>query len=507
MRRTAVLACSLGLLSLAAAPAAADQPPGMVPEPSTTYTAGGEAVEVSMHGDRIPAGSDFELHTRERTMPRVAAAELPSAWCGTERSTDDTANASHSGARVKVVYAYPQGDPDRFSTYEDLIQSDVAAVANWVAASSGGLRTIRFDTGTHCGADYVDIASIQLPRTRATYTGSPSRAGMVMTDVKAALATMTGTRNYLVYADGLYANDWVLGTAQMPEDDRPDSGNFANYGGTAALVWGNGSPGFVLDRLTTVLHEVSHTLGAVQDSAPQSTGVGHCFEMYDVMCYPDDGPRGAESDLVFNCPETAPLLAYECGSDDYFNPSPASGSYLDTHWNLFDAAFMCEVSSCVIPKGTTPPPPPAPAPTPTPAPTGPTPVEPAPVDPGQPVGEDAAAWLDGFLVRGTATLKRLGLRGLAQGRALTLSGTAPSGYTVQVDLMMGAAALTGGTLDAGGKARLKVSRAHRRILAKRSRARFTLQGVIRTAAGGGPPTVKRVAVTLRAPAKKKRRRR
>lgn len=506
MRRTAVLACALLGLTLAAAPAAAAQPAGMVSEPSTTHAAGGETFEVSMHGDRMPLGSDFELRTRERTMPRVAEAALPSTWCGTERSSDDTANASHSGARIKVVYAYAQGETNRFSTYKDLIQSDIATVANWVAAASGGQRTIRFDTGTHCGPDYVDIVSVQLPRTRTTYTGSPERAGMVMTDVRAALSGMSGTRNYLVYADGLYANDWVLGTAQMPEDDRPGAGNFANYGGTVAAVWGDGDPDFVLDRLTTVLHEVSHTLGAVQDSAPQSSQAGHCFEMYDVMCYPDGGPRGADSDLVFNCPESSPLLAYECGMDDYFNPSPAGGSYLDTHWNLFDAAFMCEVASCVIPKGSTPPP--APTPTPTPTPTDPGPVDPGPApDPGQPVGEDAAAWLNGFMAGGTAALKKVGLRGLAQGKTLALRGTAPAGYSVQVDLMMGAAALAGGSLDAGGKAQLKIPRAHRRIIARRAKVRFTLQGVIRAAAGGGPPAVKRVSVTLKAPVKKKRRRR
>lgn len=514
MRRIATLfACALGL-TLVPAAAAADVPTGMVTEPSSTRSVGGESIEVSMHGDRIPAGSDFELRTRARTMPRVAEADLPSTWCGTERSTDDTANSSSSGSRIKIVYAYPLGEANRFDVYKDMIQNDVGTVANWVAASSGGLRTIRFDTGTSCGPDYVDIASVQLPHGRTYYTGSASRAGMVMSDVRGALSGMTGTRNYLVYADGLYANDGVLGTAQMPEDDRPGSGNFANYGGVTGIVWGAGGSDFIYDRLTTMLHELSHTLGAVQDSAPNSSLLGHCYEMYDVMCYPDGGPKGDESDLVFNCPARSPLLAYECGMDDYFNPAPASGSYLSTHWNLYNASFMCDVASCVVPKGSTPP---APTPTPTPAPTDPgtptgpgaTPPDPGPVpDPGTPVGEDAALWLDGFMAGGTKALQRVGLRGLAQGKAVALAGRAPSGHSVQVDLMMGAGAIAAGTLDSAGKARLKIPRVHRRALARRTKVRFTLQGVIRASAGGGPPTVKRVSVTLKAPkAKKKRSRR
>ena len=489
-------------------------PSGMVTDPSTTKVVGGEQVELTMHGDRIPLGSDFELRGRIRTAPRIAATALPTSWCGTERTTDDTANASQGAyARVKVIYAYAQGEPNRFATYRDLIQADIGTIAGWVGSSSGGRRTIRFDTGTSCGPEYVDIASIQLPRTRATYTGSASRASMVVADVKSALAGMTGTRNYLMYADGLYAGDYVLGSGQMPQDDSPDSGNDANVGGAAAMVWGDGESDFSAERMTTVLHEVSHTLGAVQDSAPNSTVAGHCHDVADVMCYADGGPAGSAAHLEDVCATTSPILPYECGMDDYFNPTPASGGYLDTHWNLYDSRFMCDLASCAVPAGTTPPPNPTPNPNPIPGPvtTNPdpgTPPDEGPVpDPGEAIGEQAAAWLGPFMVGGTASLKKVGLRGLAQGKAFAFTGRAPTGYFVQVDLMMGAAAIAGGTLDAGGRARLKIPRAHRRILARRTKVRFTLQGVIRSVAGGGPPTVRRVSVTLKAPAKKKTPRR
>ena len=504
MRRTAVLACLLGLTLAALAPAASAHPTGMVTEPTMVQVVNGERVELAMHGDRIPRGSDFELRTRARTAPRLSAASLAGSWCGTARSTDDTANASHTGSRVKVVYAYATGEPNNFDLYKDMIQTDIATIADWVAASSGGQKTIRFDTGTSCGPEYVDIAAVQLPRTLGTYNASPSRSGMVAADVKLALTGMTGTRNTLIYADRLYAGDGVLGTAQMPMDDQPGGLNDANSGGATAMVWGDGGGSFVYDRLTTVLHEVSHTLGAVQDSAPSSTLAGHCREMEDVMCYPDGGSRGAPGDMIGVCPATSPVAPYECGMNDYFSPAPAAGSYLATHWNLYDSAFMCAVSSCVMPKGAAPVPPPPPAP----EPVSPEPGPSVPVpDPGQAVGEEAAAWLDGFMVTGTAALRKLGLRRLAQGRSLSIAGRPPGGHAVQVDLMMGASAIAGGPLGATGKALLKVPRVHRRILAKRTKVRFTLQGVIRSAAGGGPPTVKRVTVTLKAPAKKTKRRR
>ncbi len=481
-----------------------------VTEPNTVEVVGGERVVTTMHGDRIPPGSDDALRRRARVLPKIAAAALPPTWCGAERTTDDVANASSSGPRIKVVYAYASDQPNRFADYRDLIQSDVATIAQWVAGSSGGLRTLRFDTGTNCGPDYVDIVVVRLPRTRATYTGSDDRASWVVDDINNTPLFMSGTYNFLVYADGLYADDGVVGTGQLPYDDSPGLGNDSNIGGLTAMVWGDGSAGFGDDRITTALHEVGHTLGAVQDSAPSSTLAGHCYEVFDVMCYPDGGPRGSGAWMVNACPYAA-LLPFECGVDDYFNPAPLSGSYLTTHWNLFNSVFMCQVSSCVVPTGTTPPPTPPPTPTPTPV---PTPTDPSPTptpdpstpepDPGQGVTQDAAAWLNGFMATSAASLKKVGLRGLAQGKAVAITGQAPSGHAVQIDLMLGAAAISSGSLSAAGKARLKIPRYHRRILAKRRKVRLTLQGVIRGAAGGGPPTVKRVGVTLKAPAKKRR---
>jgi hypothetical protein len=57
------------------------------------------------------------------------------------------------------------------------------------------------------------------------------------------------------------------------------------------------------------------------------------------MCYSDGGPRGG----VFSA--CAPLDGvitehFDCNKDDYFNPAPAAGSYLDRHWNVYDSGFL-----------------------------------------------------------------------------------------------------------------------------------------------------------------------
>ena len=93
---------------------------------------------------------------------------------------------------------------------------------------------------------------------------------------------------------------------------------------------------------------MTHNLGAVQWGAPHSTQpagqsnpqFGHCWQGADVMCYVESA--GASHAMQNDCaalPGAIPQT-YDCGRDDYFNPAPAAGSYLATHWNTYDNVFL-----------------------------------------------------------------------------------------------------------------------------------------------------------------------
>src|SRR5262249_10572725 len=84
-------------------------------------------------------------------------------------------------------------------------------------------------------------------------------------------------------------------------------------------------------------HELGHTLGAVQLSAPHSNGAGHCTDEADRLCQNDD-PPALPTTSVCTGPNDDDLL--DCNNDDYFNAHPAAGSYLDTHWNLARSGFL-----------------------------------------------------------------------------------------------------------------------------------------------------------------------
>jgi hypothetical protein len=298
-------------------------------------------------GDPIVPGDPINADAGDTASDLAAAGVTsvglePAPWTGTERSTDYTPSTS-SGSKIKLVYAYASDAPDRFGQYADIIQTDAKAVAETVAAASNGAKTLRFDTGTDGGAGYVDIASIQLPQSGAAYRAmnAASRSNAIRDYVKTVLP-MSGTVHYAVYADGLYGGDNIAGIAEMYNDTRKAAYNYNNVYPLWAMVWGDGGASFSSSHRTTLLHEISHTLGAVQTNAPHATNYGHCSEQADVMCYNDGGLKAGQS-MVTNCPTTQ----YDCNADDYFNPAPAAGSYLATYWNVYDSAFLCAPASCV----------------------------------------------------------------------------------------------------------------------------------------------------------------
>jgi hypothetical protein len=278
---------------------------------------------------------------------------LPTRWCGNETGADNPPVVPVTKAQFKVVYAYAADRPNRFAGWKDALQANVAIVQRFLSAQSGGRKAIRFDMGTACGPQYVDIQSVQLPGPRSAYANNFSA---ISSAVGRALGKAGGPRNTIVLADGLSASaqefglgETVMGAAGAP----PGADNVHNRGGLTSILfsrdganppgtakWGWWPEGF--------LHELTHNLGAVQWSAPHSTQprgqsnpqYGHCWQGADVMCYTEDA--GAAHAMQMDCSALPGAIPqnYDCGRDDYFNPAPAPGSYLATHWNTYESAFM-----------------------------------------------------------------------------------------------------------------------------------------------------------------------
>src|SRR4051812_4169396 len=103
--------------------------------------------------------------------PSTAVQALPTTWCGTEHSTDDTADSALAAGQAyyKLVYAYASDQPDRFAQWQDVLQGDVSLIGQYMAMQDGATKAPRFDMGTSCGPQYADIQAVRLPGLRASY--------------------------------------------------------------------------------------------------------------------------------------------------------------------------------------------------------------------------------------------------------------------------------------------------------------------------------------------------
>jgi hypothetical protein len=292
---------------------------------------------------------------------------LADDWCGTERSIAD----QDSGPRLpyyKVIYAYASDVGDRFAHFAPVIERYTKAAGAKVAMYSD--KTVRFDRRTSCGPSYLDIRTLALPDNAYYYGGG------IATRIPDALRTLLPQdgpqRNYLVFVDlGDSGDYYALG--QPYDDDSPTAANLSDTHTTPALAYivGGGGPTFwptaapraASQFADTILQEILHNLGAVQKSAPHSSGDWHCWQGWDVMCYQSRPNLPA---VQYDCPwqdsfadAGAPL---DCGGDDYFNPRPAPGSYLDTHWNTYNSVYLCPLDDCgAVPRTAVTLPPPAPS--------------------------------------------------------------------------------------------------------------------------------------------------
>ena len=124
------------------------------------------------------AGADINHALAVAGMAGTVAPDLPqflpTTWCGSERTTDDTVHAAYpsSAAQIKVVYVHASDQTDNFATWSDSLQADVSRIEQYLALQTGGRRALRFDMGNECGPQYVDIQVVHLTHTRTYYSNS-----------------------------------------------------------------------------------------------------------------------------------------------------------------------------------------------------------------------------------------------------------------------------------------------------------------------------------------------
>jgi hypothetical protein len=270
-------------------------------------THGPDAAPADVDVRETPSTAELRENTAQAADVGVTAA-LP---CYGDGST---------GLRVQAIYARTSDVPDRSAEIATLIPAwaaNVDSVFARSAAETGGVRHVRWVTNADCT---LAVQSVQLS------SGGNDSLNNTISELK-ALGFNRPDRKYLVWADAAT----YCGIGEILGDDRADAVNANNYGPSFARVdsscWGRSS--------SVEAHELMHTMGGTQMSAPHSSGGWHCLDENDRMCLADS-PQAA---LSFPCPSEHEDL-FDCGHDDYFSTAPPAGSYLATHWNSANSVFL-----------------------------------------------------------------------------------------------------------------------------------------------------------------------
>src|SRR3954471_3332219 len=162
---------------------------------------------------------------------------LPTTWCGSETGGDNAPVTPVAKAQFKVVYAYAADRPDRFAGWNDAMQANVAIIQRFLSAQDGGTKALRFDMGTSCGAQYVDIQTVQLPGPRSAYADN---FGAISSAVERALGAAKAPRDAIVIADGLSGStqEYGLGETVMgASGEVAGASNVHNRGGLTAVLF------------------------------------------------------------------------------------------------------------------------------------------------------------------------------------------------------------------------------------------------------------------------------
>lgn len=228
-----------------------------------------------------------------------------------------------SGPRVQPVFVYRAGQNNRFEKFRTVLRRSTYLTSGIFERSSGGQRAVRWVHDASCQPVILQVAVPQ----KYTYNLVNLRSYLTRTDPR----FRRSNRVYSLWVDAYTSPTWSgLG------DNRWSATWTSSYG----FVW--------VDA-----HELVHALGAVHGGAPHATGKAHCWDAYDVMCYPDGGPGWRDAQM---CVSPQAPYRLDCGGDDYFAVAPRPGSWLarNPRHNVANSRFLQQTQPVELPSAPAP---------------------------------------------------------------------------------------------------------------------------------------------------------
>jgi hypothetical protein len=295
-----------------------------------------------------PTGRPLTGRARDDASALDVRAAEPELWCGLSSASDNTESEVDNGnPKIHAIYAVASDAPDRLQVLGGQLQTDAFQASALIEQLYQ--RALRFDMGTSCGPQYLDISDVRLSKTTAQLAAAVANdtlLDILRDELRAAGYAVGGPTdsvsaarprrfNFVIWLDGPQI-DGLCGQASLYPDERDIADNLNAFGGKLAVVFRDGATFCASNALR---HEVGHTLGALMPRAPHAFDGAHCNDAYeDTMCYPEAPPRaGGAFGAQF----------FDYGNDDYWAlPGQSLG-----HWTVDRSPFVCPDVSCNVPGG------------------------------------------------------------------------------------------------------------------------------------------------------------
>jgi len=298
-------------------------------------------VEVRFHPElgsysykRGPNETPMWFHLDDEVASRSGETSLP--------ATEEPVQCTATGHRIRIMYAYPTGGAppaNQVSEIRGFVRRMASKILSESLRSSDNERGLKMRVECDANGEIKLVGFTSSNSSSEIFTrvdelfGAPSGAGAV--------------KNLVLYYGVGPGGCCGGGVAQAHRDEDKSSSDSVTSGSNdnrvksaTGVVYGGGW------SMQTTLHELFHTMGAVQLQAPFATWkfsgffqvpAFHCTDGIAVMCYPDDSANGDDytetrcpASSGFDTPAGIPL---DCMYDGYFDAGEETGEWLNTHWN------------------------------------------------------------------------------------------------------------------------------------------------------------------------------
>ncbi|HEX8073970.1 MAG TPA: hypothetical protein VF545_03220 [Thermoleophilaceae bacterium] len=298
---------------------------------------------------RLPSGS-YLLRARDGELSMTHGPDpvaMPGANYQLPGGLGDTPYCISYGPDVNsivVLYGRHASSPYRRDEFYPTINNALwrmnAALRAAALNSGGPAAQIR----TPC---YNDEVSVRLPA--FVNYGANTFAAVRQAAIDAGFCTGqpqcygSGPRKYLIFYDhGVYpqfGSGQAAGIGECYCQDamgawNRSANNWNNTTSMYSVVWRGRTDAEPGTWHTYVpMHELFHTLGAVNVTAPQGTKNSHCADGIDVMCYDDGGMYPGQYYHEGTCPSSNPV-AIDCRQDTYFDTRTEPNTWISWYWQL-----------------------------------------------------------------------------------------------------------------------------------------------------------------------------